>query len=289
MYPFHRRTNTESTATNGISFVMVGSGAVRVNCKRGGPSQIVRIGHRVLLFDCGRCAVHNMVRFGFPVEDIHRVFITHLHFDHVCDLAYFVLLSWNNGRSETLRIYGPPGIGQFLEHSVRHAYKQDIESRLAHGKDPSGLDWEVVEIRDEGPFLKEEQYVISVLSTEHAGLPNLNYRLDSGSRRVVLTSDTQPDEALVRFCEGADLLVCECSGTADFLSSQPWGGWHMTPESVGRLAKDAGVKKVVIKHLVIENFSPDPCIAEKMVQQIRDGYAGEVTVGFDGLQVDLKT
>ena len=277
------------TMQKDISFIMVGSGAVRVHLERGGPSQILRVGHRVLLFDCGRCAVHNMVRLGFPVEDIHRVFITHLHFDHICDLAYFVLLSWNNGRSEKLRIYGPPGIAQFLEHSIRHAYAQDIESRLAHGKDPTGLDWEVVEIQEEGPFLKEEDYVVSTLWTEHAGLPNLSYRLDSGNTRVVLTSDTQPDKVLVRFCKSADLLVCECSGTADFLSSQPWGGWHMTPESVGRLAKHAAVKKVVIKHMVIENFSPDPCIAEQMAQQIRDEYAGEVTVSFDGLQIDLKT
>ena len=270
-----------------ISFVMVGSGAVRANPNRGGPSQIVRIGDRGLLFDCGRCAVHNMVRFGFPVETIREVFITHLHFDHVCDLAYLVLLSWNNGRTEKLHIYGPPGIGHFMEHSIRHAYVQDINSRLGHGKNPAGLRWEVVEIQRDGPFLRTEQCILSTQSTEHAGMPNLNYRIDSGNTRIVITSDTQPDEALVEFCKKATLLICECSGTRNFLSNQPWGGWHMTPESVARLAQNAGVERVVIKHLVIEDFSQDQTIAEKMARRIREGYDGEVTVGFDGLHIDL--
>jgi len=275
-------------STKLLSFVMIGSGAVRVLPDRAGPSQIVRIGERALLFDCGRCAVHNMVRYGFRVEEINRVFVTHLHFDHICDLAYFVLLSWNNGRREQLRVYGPPGTSEFLEHAVRLAYAQDIESRLGHGKNPAGLEPEVMEIWEDGPFLREDDYVISAFSTRHAGIANLNYRMDAGDNRVVVTSDTQPDEGLIPFCQGADLLVCECSGTAEFLSQQPWGGWHMTPEEVARLAREARVKRVVIKHLVIESFSDDLHIVAEMVQRIMDAYDGKVTAGFDGLRIDLK-
>lgn len=270
-----------------ITFVMLGSGAVRVNLDRGGPAQILQIGGEPLLFDCGRCAVHNMERFGFPVESIEQVFVTHLHFDHVCDLAQFILLSWNNGRRNRLQICGPSGIGHFLEVGIRQGYGQDIASRLGHGKDPAGLDWQVTEIQEDGVFLQRDGYTVSALSTEHAGMPNLNYRVDAGGLRIVITSDTQPHEALVRFCDGADLLVCECSGTQGFLSGQPWGGWHMTPEAVAALASSANVSRVVIKHLVIEDFSKDPLISQKMAQQIREGYTGPVEVGHDGLRIDL--
>lgn len=269
-----------------ITFTMIGSGAVRVNLNRGGPAQVVQIGDQALLFDCGRGAVHNLVRFGYPVEDINRVFITHLHFDHTCELAYFILLSWNNGRREKLRIYGPPGLGQLLEHAVRGAYDEDIKSRLAHGKDPSGLEFEVVEIQTDGPALTEAGQTVA-LSTPHADIANLNYRVDAGGKRIVITSDTQPDDSLIEFCRDADLLVCECSGTSSFLSQHPWGSWHMTPETVARLATEAGVKQVVIKHLVIENFTDDPLVSEKMAFQIREAYAGEVRVGSDGLRLEL--
>ncbi|MFH1762071.1 MAG: MBL fold metallo-hydrolase, partial [bacterium] len=113
-----------------MAFTLVGSGAVRVNPKRAGVAHIVRVAGENLLFDCGRNAVHNMTCQGFPVERIDRVFITHLHFDHVCDLAYLILLSWNNGRNKKLKIYGPAGTRYFLEHNVRLAYKDDIASRV---------------------------------------------------------------------------------------------------------------------------------------------------------------
>ena len=103
---------------NDVSLILIGSGAVRTNLDRGGPAQVVRVGDQVLLFDCGRCAVHNLARSGFQAQEIDRVFITHLHFDHVCDLAHLILLSWNNGRSRTLEVYGPPGIDDFLDQGV---------------------------------------------------------------------------------------------------------------------------------------------------------------------------
>lgn len=270
-----------------ISFVMAGSGAVRVNARRGGPAYVLSVDGRALLFDCGRCAVHNVEMLGFPPQGIDRVFVTHLHFDHTCDLPYFLLLAWNNGRRGKARLYGPPGLASFLEHSVRRAYADDISSRLAHGKDPAGLEWEAVEIDEDGPFLDEKGWRVSALRTPHAGLHNLNYRVDVGDRSVVITSDTQPDKALASFCRLADLLVCECSGTAEFLRAQPWGGWHMTPQSVGRLAAEAGVRRVVLKHFVIENFTDDPDIAEKMAAEIRKEYHGEVIAGSDGMRIDL--
>jgi ribonuclease BN (tRNA processing enzyme) len=126
--------------------------------------------------------------------------------------------------------------------------------------------------------------------TRVTAMPSLVYRLDVDGVRIMITGDTQPDEegALARFCSGADLLVCECSGTSAFLATQPWGGWHMTPEAVARLARDAGIKRVVFKHPVIEDWVDDPLIADKMAQSIRQGYAGRVTAGVDGLRVDLS-
>ncbi len=271
-----------------LSVVLVGSGAVRVNPRRGGTCQVVRVGGRNLLFDCGRLAVHNMTQFGFPVESIDEVYISHLHFDHVCDLAQLILLSWNNGRSHKMPVYGPQGIADFMEEGIRKAYAHDIASRLSHGKLTHGFEWDATEISRDG-LLRENlnpQFAISTLSTEHGGLNNINYRLDAGNKRIVITSDTEPDERLIEFSRGADLLIVECSGTQEFLQTQGWGGWHMNPEEVGRLARKADVKQVVIKHLVIENFSDDPQVSEKMAEKIRHLCPSEVLVGEDGMRFD---
>ncbi len=270
-----------------IEFCLVGSGAVRANPKRGGPCQVLTMGGRHLMIDCGRCAVNSLHTFGYRVEEIDTVLVTHLHFDHVCDLAHFVLLSWNNGRKNRLRFFGPPGLRDFLEIGIRRAYVLDIESRLGHGKDPLGIEWEVQEFDTDGRPVVGDFGVLSVLTTEHANMPNRNYRFDLHGRRIVITSDTTPDPALAEFSCNADLLVAECSGTQEFLSTVPWGSWHMVPEKLGELARRSHSKHVVLKHLVIEDWCDDPEISKKMAATVRQNYDGQVTVGRDGLKLRL--
>ena len=270
-----------------LRFVLVGSGAVRVNPARGGPCQLVKVAGRPLLFDCGRLALHQLEGVGYPVETVQDIFLTHLHFDHICELPHLALLSWNNGRVEPLRVWGPPGTRDFLEFGVRRAYAPDIQSRLAHGKDPQPLDWRVQELEHAGTVLDETDFRVEAQPSLHAGLTNLNYRVDVGPKRIVITSDTQPDDALVDFCRNADLLVCECSGTAEFLRAKPWGTWHMNPETVADLARRAAAKRVVLKHLVIENWTDDPEVAENMAATARTVSGRDVRVGFDGMKVTL--
>jgi ribonuclease Z len=278
---------SEPGAEKPVAFTLVGSGAVRVNPRRGGPAQILEIDGRPILIDCGRGAVDGVVQCGYEIEEIDRMFVTHLHFDHVCDLPYFALLAWNNNPHNELCVHVPTGLEHFLHHAVREAYKDDIASRLGHGKSADGLDVEVVEIGAPGVVLEQDNCTVSTLVTPHAAMLNLNYRFDACARRVVVTSDTQPHPDLAAFCKDADLLVCECSGTAEFLSGQPWGGWHMNPQTVAQLACEANVKRVVLKHFVIENFTDAPDIADQMAQAVRQTYPGEVIVGVDGLRIEL--
>jgi len=253
-----------------ISVQVIGSGAVRALPDRGGPSYLVTIDGRRLLFDCGRCAVHNLHRLGTPVESIDEIYITHLHFDHICDLPLLLLLSWNNGREARLPIYGPKGMSAFLENGVRQAYEADINSRIKHGnRVREKLDWAATEITNEGLVYENATYRIDTLATAHAGLANWNFRITVGDKIIVITSDSEPDQRLVEFCRGADLMLVECSGTKAFYESVAFGGWHITPEDVGQITRDAGVKQVVLKHFVIESFSDVPDIAEKMADTVR--------------------
>jgi len=271
-----------------IRFIMLGSGAVRNNQRRGGPAQVLQIDNRVLMFDCGRCSCTNLARAGIKVETIDRLFLTHLHFDHIVNIPYFVLLGWNNGRKNRLRIFGPEGTEQFVTRSIRPPFEQDIGTRMGHGKDPFGLDPEIVEIREEGKFFSEEGYSISALFVKHAGdMPNFTYRVDVAGRRVVITGDGLPSPELTEFCRDADLLVSECSGTPEFLARYPWGAWHTTPETLAQMASEAGVKRVMIKHFVIEDITGDLAAAQRMADQVGQAYNGEIIVGQDGLEISI--
>jgi ribonuclease Z len=238
------------------------------------------------MFDCGRSACTSLARAGVRVETVDRLFLTHLHFDHICDVPYFVLVGWNNGRKNRLRIFGPEGTEQFVTRAIRPPFERDISTRLGHGKDPFGLDPEVVEVRDEGNFFQEETYSVSAVFVEHAGgMPSLVYRVEVGDRRIVITGDGLPSPKLTEFYRNADLLVSECSGTPEFLAQYPWGAWHTTPQTLAAMASEAGVKRVMTKHFVIEDITGDLAAVQRMADQIRQAYDGEVIVGEDGLEV----
>ena len=271
-----------------MRFVMLGSGAVRDNPRRGGPSQVLHVGNEVLLFDCGRSAGTNLARAGTGCEAVDRLFLTHLHFDHVVDLPYLVFVGWVKGRRRPLQVYGPEGTAEFVSRIIRPPFEQDIRSRLGHGKDIAGLDPEVVEVKEEGVFLEEDGYRVAATFVDHGGIPTLVYRVDAGGRRVVITGDGRPDGHFCEFSRGADLLAIECSGTAEFLAEQPWGGWHLTPSDVARIALEADVKRVMIKHLVMEDITGDRTAAQQMADQVREGYDGEVIVAEDGFVVEIE-
>ncbi|MEE3336512.1 MAG: MBL fold metallo-hydrolase [Candidatus Latescibacterota bacterium] len=270
-----------------MRFTLLGSGAVRNNPRRAGPSQIVRIGDQRLLFDCGRAACLRLAQQGESVEDIDRLFLTHLHFDHIVDVPYFVFVGWNNSRQNKLRITGPQGTTDFVERLIRPPFEQDIESRLGHGKSEFGLDPQIVEVVERGTFHEEQDIRISAAFTDHSKMPTIAYRVEAQGQRIVISGDGLPQDDFVEFARDADLLVYECSGTQEFLDQQPWGTWHIIPEALAELATECGVKRLMIKHLVIEDITGDLTAVDKMGETIRQRFDGEVLVGADGLVVDL--
>ncbi|MDP7620259.1 MAG: MBL fold metallo-hydrolase [Dehalococcoidia bacterium] len=271
-----------------IRFTMLGSGAVRDNPRRAGPSQILQVGDQTLMFDCGRSAATSLAAAGGACEAIDRLFLTHLHFDHVVDLPYIVFTGWVKGREARLGIHGPVGTGDFVSRIIRPPFEQDIDSRVGHGKDLESLDPDVSEVAGAGEFLVDDGYRVSAAPVDHANMPALVYRVDAGDRRVVITGDGKPDEGFTDFCRGADLLAVECSGTPEFLAEQPWGHWHLRPADIARIATEAEVKRVMIKHLVIEDITGDRTAPYRMAEQVRQGYGGEVIVAEDGLVVGLS-
>ncbi len=276
-----------------MKFTLLGSGAVRNNPRRAGPSQILQFGcqddgtDRVWMFDCGRAACMRLAQQNVPAERVNRLFLTHLHFDHVVDVPYFVYVGWNNSRCHPLRIYGPVGTRHFIEHLIRPPFRDDITSRLGHGKSEFGLDPEVIEIQEAGHVLDEDGCSVSAVFTDHGGITTLCYGVEGEGRRVIISGDGLPQDGFTDFARDADLMVYECSGTAEFLARQPWGTWHITPEALGDLATDCGVRRLMIKHLVIEDITGDLMAVHDMGDRIRRHFEGEVMVGADGLAVDL--
>lgn len=96
------------TASQGnLRVVFLGSGmGPRVNLQQFGASTLVEAGGVRLLFDCGRGATMRLTQVGVPIGTISRVFLTHLHSDHVIQLPDLLLTGW--GANNTARGLGAP-------------------------------------------------------------------------------------------------------------------------------------------------------------------------------------
>jgi ribonuclease Z len=119
-----------STATQAqtLSVALLGTGTPDVSMKRFGPSIIVEAGGQKFLFDCGRGAVMRLSQLHMSLEEVNRLFLTHLHSDHTVGISDLWLTGWIFDRKEPFYVWGPAGTRSMMSHLER-AYAFDVHIR----------------------------------------------------------------------------------------------------------------------------------------------------------------
>ena len=88
----------------------LGTGGPRPDPARTSACHVLEVGAERLMFDIGRGAIQHVAQKGFPMAGIGPLFVTHLHVDHIGELANYLITSWLAGRRKPLQVFGPPGI-----------------------------------------------------------------------------------------------------------------------------------------------------------------------------------
>lgn len=122
----------------------------------------------------------------------------------------------------------------------------------------------------------------------------LAYRFDAPDRSIVISGDTRPTDTLIRLAKGADVLVHEAmmpDRVAQLVGSLPNGqelarsvlSHHTSAEQAGAVAAAAGVKMLVLSHLVP---AEDPTVPDaEWIAAARRHYSGPIVVGRDLMQI----
>jgi ribonuclease BN (tRNA processing enzyme) len=286
----------QAQATNHTRLILLGTGGgPRAKKRRMNSGQAVVAGGKIYVVDCGYGVTHQMVVAGLPLRQLRHVFVTHHHSDHDVELGPLLQLAWAAGLTTRVDCWGPPPMQRMIRDYLRYeAY--DLAIRVKdEGRVPLAPLIHAHDLGGGGRVLDDGHVQVTAAKVRHPPVDlALAYRFDAPDRSIVISGDTRPSADLVRLAKGADVLVHEAmlsERVGELIQSLPDRerllrsvlGHHTTAEQAGQIAAEAGVKLLVLSHLVP---GEDPDVPDaKWIAAARRHYSGPIIVGRDLLEI----
>jgi ribonuclease BN (tRNA processing enzyme) len=236
-----------------------------------------------------------LVLADVPLPTLRHIFVTHHHSDHNADYGNLIWLAWTAGLRTQIDTWGPPPLAK-MTRLFFEMNETDINARIAdEGRVLLAPLIHVHELREEGLVMRDDQVTVRATLVDHPPLaPAFAYRFDAPDRSIAISGDTARSDNLVKLAQGADVLVHSAVylpavdrlvarvPNATALKRSIIAG-QTSAEDVGRVAQAAGVKTLVLSHLIPAD---DPEVTEQMwIAAARIHFRGSVIVGKDLLEV----
>jgi len=275
--------------------VLASGGGPRPRKDRGATAHAVVVDGVLYVVDCGNGVARQLAQAGVPLPSLRHVFVTHHHSDHNADYGNLVWLAWASGLATRVDTWGPPP----LEKMTRLFFEMnayDIDTRIADEGRPELVPLvHVHELTQAGPVMQDERVTVTAAVVDHPPVvPAFAFRFDGPERSVVFSGDTTRCDQLIGLAAGADVLVHETlwvPAVDRLVARYPHAATlkkhildsHTAVEDVGRVAAAAGVKTLVLSHLVPAD---DPTLTDDMwIGAARPHFKGDIVVARDGMEI----
>jgi len=265
-----------------MKLVFLGTSAAQPTEKRGLSCICLEREGEILMFDAGESTQISYMKSGLGWNKKMKMFITHLHGDHCVGILGLLQTMSMQNRTETLEIFGPSGIDEFIAANIKVLN--------------FGLSFPVlINIIEEGKIFENEKFLIYACKANHSvtafsylfeekdkpgrfnvekanelGIPEgeLWKKLQNGNeitinekiikpdqvlgkkrpgKKIGISGDTIPTVELEKFFEGCDYLVFDST----FLNEEKQRAvdtYHSTAKQAATLGKNAKVKNLVLTH-----------------------------------------
>lgn len=278
--------------------------------------------NEIWLFDCGEGTQMQILRTTIRPRKIAKIFITHLHGDHIFGLPGLLSSRSFQGGDERLEIYGPKGIKKFVETALAisqtrlsyslHFYEIENEElifkdqgfavyckKLDHGVESFG--YRVVEQDYPGELLVEKLQELSIPSGPVYGnlkrgesVTLTDGRVLNGKdfigkakkgRIVTILGDTRKTSAATRLAVGSDVLVHESTFNKN-QEKMAYSYYHSTTHQAAEVAREANVKQLLLTHISARYLAKEALELEKEAQEIFP--ETKIVKDFDLFEIDFE-
>jgi len=267
-----------------MKLTLCGTAAGPFTAQRASSGYVLQDGGHSLMLDCGPGSVRGALTAGIELRDIEAIILSHLHEDHCIDLAAFAMQAMY-GRFERLPVvYGPPGSQELVPQLMR------VYRSTANLPPLQVIEIDSPDERDICGFMVRSE------ETPHAqDMHAFSRRFSSGGRSLVFSGDTQANPGLMTsLAAGTDLLLHECFSmpaleryaalrtpeqAERLLARLP--NTHSNVRDVARIARDAGVKRLVLTHILHTEIEAD------LAKAAAEFYSGDLVIARDGLVLEI--
>lgn len=243
-------------------------------------SFLVSYGSEGILFDCGEGVQRQLKIAGIKPTKITKILISHWHADHVLGLPGLISTLGMSEYNKTLRVYGPKGTKEFMEHMKKASvYEQRIEvevievdeGRFYNGKDYALEAYPLEHMKNTigFRFIEKDKRRINVSFIKKLGIPEgpLLGKLQDGKsitwkgkkvnvddattvvkgKIIAYITDSVPGKNSMKIAQDADVLISESTYDSK-LEEKAEMYKHMTAKQAGLIANQTNVKKLVLTH-----------------------------------------
>ncbi|TSA41673.1 MAG: MBL fold metallo-hydrolase [Methylococcaceae bacterium] len=319
--------NAAKTTDPIIKVTLLGTGVPLLNADvleangRALSGLLIEAGSERMLFDVGQGVYNRLIQSGGGVMNpnvgVDKVFISHLHSDHIADLAplYSIgglyrhpdaqdgdvqgfngLETYAFPTTTPLRVWGPGGgpnqpVGTWaMMQNFRTAYQTDIYLRTLWSGWDASLGLDAVETLNatqelfEGVVYENNGVKVTAFLVNHEPVsPSYGFRVDYSGHSVVFSGDTAPTPNLLKNATNADVIVHEVYGFAESDAPNIYA-YHTSPEDAATLFKRAKPKLAVYTHLVVPPGTTPNDLADRTRAA---GYKGKLELGVDLMVINV--
>ena len=252
------------------SFTVLGSSSGFPQAGRSSSGYLLKVGDRLSLIDCGGGVTGSFLKTGADPLKVDRIFISHTHSDHVCELSLFIQLIYLNGRTDRLDVYLP---SEFVEMFRQYLYAVYLW--------PERMPFELQLIGYESGFEFDNDFNLKAYDTNHLkkyardigglDIPNKMqchcFQLEIADKRLFYSADLGGFEDVTKYLNNNDYVIIETT--------------HINIETFLSVSGKYNVGRYILTHL------GSPAEVEQIRQAIGKSGLSNVSIAEDGLVLPL--